>query len=237
MEDEEGIRGVRLSKMIMQIAGDALKANITTLGPLTLPVSEQIIFFFNMLARKAVRGKLPLPGQVRRTMARAAVHIVKLPVISSLVGYKGGASEGGEGEGTASPQKAVQGSSKPLPPLARELPPYVPDFSKAFQWICVHTGGRAVIDAIEKNLSLPPHFLEPSRLSLFRYGNVSSASIWYELELVGMYGNACGAQRDGGALPPAGGERRLQKGDRVWQIAFGSGFKCNSAVWQCLRNH
>ena len=60
----------------------------------------------------------------------------------------------------------------------QELPPYVPNFTKAFQWICVHTGGRAVIDAIESNLSLPPHYLEPSRLSLYRYGNVSSASIW-----------------------------------------------------------
>ena len=29
--------------------------------------------------------------------------------------------------------------------LAKELPPYVPDFTKAFEWICVHTGGRAVV--------------------------------------------------------------------------------------------
>lgn len=27
----------------------------------------------------------------------------------------------------------------------------------------------------------------------------------------------------------------LRKGDRIWQIAFGSGFKCNSAVWRALR--
>ena len=27
----------------------------------------------------------------------------------------------------------------------------------------------------------------------------------------------------------------LKRGDRVWQIAFGSGFKCNSAVWRTLR--
>ena len=59
----------------------------------------------------------------------------------------------------------------------------------------------------------------------------------YELELISTYGNMCGAEREGGTPPPASGERRLKKGDRIWQIAFGSGFKCNSAVWQCLRNH
>jgi 3-ketoacyl-CoA synthase len=28
---------------------------------------------------------------------------------------------------------------------------------------------------------------------------------------------------------------RIKRGDRTWQIAFGSGFKCNSAVWKALR--
>ncbi|KAJ1385282.1 Thiolase-like [Sesbania bispinosa] len=28
---------------------------------------------------------------------------------------------------------------------------------------------------------------------------------------------------------------RIKKGDRTWQIAFGSGFKCNSAVWKALK--
>ena len=27
----------------------------------------------------------------------------------------------------------------------------------------------------------------------------------------------------------------VKRGERVWQIAFGSGFKCNSAVWRALR--
>jgi 3-ketoacyl-CoA synthase len=30
-------------------------------------------------------------------------------------------------------------------------------------------------------------------------------------------------------------KERVRRGDRVWQIAFGSGFKCNSAVWRALR--
>jgi hypothetical protein len=33
-------------------AGEALKANITTLGPLVLPLSEQVLFAANMVARK-----------------------------------------------------------------------------------------------------------------------------------------------------------------------------------------
>ena len=36
----------------MAIAGHALKANITTLAPLVLPVSEQLLFFINLVARK-----------------------------------------------------------------------------------------------------------------------------------------------------------------------------------------
>ena len=240
-EDSEGVRGVRLSKQIMHIAGDALKRNITNLGPLVLPISEQIKFFCNIIARKALRKQLPL-GPLCPAASALAKVLVRLPGLSSLVGYK-----------TSPPHAALpaeQGATAAAPPpespekadrdrqgLARELPPYVPAFTKAFEWICVHTGGRAVIDAIENNLSLPSHYLEPSRLSLYRYGNVSSASIWYELELVAEYGSMCGAQREGGAMPPDGKKRRLRKGDRIWQIAFGSGFKCNSAVWKCLKNH
>lgn len=231
-EDDEGIRGVRLSRQIMQIAGDALKRNISNLGPLVLPLSEQLKFFLNIAARRAIRGKVPLPGPLRRAFQRVARLIVPLPVVRALVGFKPALAE--QPPAPAADKKAPDG--KPDDPLVRMLPPYVPDFTKAFEWICVHTGGRAVIDAMEQNLELPPHYLEPSRLSLYMYGNVSSASIWYELELLAEHGNQCGAQREGGALPPPGKERRLRKGDRVWQIAFGSGFKCNSAVWKSLRD-
>ena len=52
--------GVLLSKQLMAIAGHALKANITTLAPLVLPVSEMVIFVAVLFARKVrCLGDLP----------------------------------------------------------------------------------------------------------------------------------------------------------------------------------
>lgn len=45
---------------------------------------------------------------------------------------------------------------------------YMPDFTKAFQHFCIHAGGRAVIDEMEKNLKLAPEYVLPSRATLFR---------------------------------------------------------------------
>jgi len=87
--------------------GEALKANITTLGPLVLPLSEQVMFAGTMVARM-ILGK-----------------------------------------------KAVR--------------PYMPDFTTAFNHICIHTGGRGVIDEIEKHLQLDAQLIEPSRAALFRW--------------------------------------------------------------------
>ncbi|KAK4284718.1 hypothetical protein QN277_001509 [Acacia crassicarpa] len=153
-QDEAGKTGVSLSKDLMAIAGGALKTNITTLGPLVLPISEQLLFFATLMAKKLLNAKVK---------------------------------------------------------------PYIPDFKLAFEHFCIHAGGRAVIDELEKNLQLLPVHVEASRMTLHRFGNTSSSSIWYELGYIEAKG-------------------RMKKGDRVWQIAFGSGFKCNSAVWQALRN-
>ncbi|KAL0799799.1 hypothetical protein Bca101_054974 [Brassica carinata] len=153
-QDDTGRTGVSLSKELMAIAGDTLKTNITTLGPLVLPISEQILFFMTLVVKKLFNGKVK---------------------------------------------------------------PYIPDFKLAFEHFCIHAGGRAVIDELEKNLQLSPVHVEASRMTLHRFGNTSSSSIWYELAYIEAKG-------------------RMRRGNRVWQIAFGSGFKCNSAVWEALRN-
>ncbi|KAM5548728.1 hypothetical protein ABKV19_000240 [Rosa sericea] len=97
-----------------------------------------------------------------------------------------------------------------------KVKPYIPNFKLVFDHFCIHAGGRSVIDELEKNLQLLPVHVEASRMTLQRFGNTSSSSIWYEL----AYTEAKG---------------RIQKGNRVWQIALGSGFKCNSVVWEALR--
>ncbi|KAM3696396.1 hypothetical protein ACB098_06G035800 [Castanea mollissima] len=140
-EDIEKRHGISISKDLLTVAGEALKSNITTLGPLALPLSEQILFFVNLVGRKIFKMKIKK---------------------------------------------------------------YVPDF-------------KAVLSEVEKNLRLSEWHMEPSRMTLYRFGNTSScSSLWYEL----AYSEAKG---------------RIKEGNRVWQIAFGSGFKCNSVVWQALR--
>jgi len=152
-EDEDGKVGVSLSKDLMAVAGDALKTNITTLGPLVLPMSEQLLFFFRLVGRKLVN---------------------------------------------------------------KSWRPYIPDFKLAFEHFCIHAGGRAVIDELQKNLQLSARHVEASRMTLHRFGNTSSSSLWYELAYIEAKG-------------------RMRRGDRVWMIGFGSGFKCNSAAWECIR--
>jgi 3-ketoacyl-CoA synthase len=98
----------------------------------------------------------------------------------------------------------------------KAVPPYVPDFMTAFEHVCIHSGGRAVIDGMQKALRLDEEQTEPSRATLYKWGNVSSSSVWYVLAYLETF-------------------RGLKRGDKVWQLSFGSGFKCNSAVWQANR--
>ncbi|XP_021715840.1 3-ketoacyl-CoA synthase 10-like [Chenopodium quinoa] len=150
-EDAEGQLGISVSKDVLEVGGNAVKANITTLGPLVLPFTEQFQFFTTLLRNKT--------------------------------------------------------SSRP----------YIPNFKQAFNHFCIIATSKKVIDEFEKNLELTTEYMEPSRRTLERFGNTSSSSVWYELAYLEA-------------------NKKMKRGDRVWQISFGSGIKCNSLVWRALRN-
>ena len=81
--------------------------------------------------------------------------------------------------------------------------------------VCSTNLNRLDLTGIEKNMKLEKYHTEPSRMALLNYGNTSSSSIWYEMEYI---------MEDQKSNP-------LRKGDRIMQVAFGSGFKCTSGVW------
>jgi len=93
---------------------------------------------------------------------------------------------------------------------------YTPNFSKGIDHFCIHAGGRAVIEGVQQNLNLSDRQIRPSVQTLHDWGNTSSSSIWYETDWIERFGD-------------------LHPGERILQISFGSGFKCNSAVWVALR--
>ncbi|XP_076921099.1 3-ketoacyl-CoA synthase 11-like [Bidens hawaiensis] len=104
--------------------------------------------------------------------------------------------------------------------IARKLKlnvrPYVPNYRKVVEHFTPHVGGKPVLDALQKTLGFTNDDMEASRMTLYRYGNTSSSSVWYELAYVEAKG-------------------WVKKGNRVWQIAFGSGFKCNSVILSAMK--
>lgn len=159
-EDNERFRGIKISKDLIEIGGEAIKTNITTLGPLVLPFSEQLLFFTTLI------------------------------------------------------WKLLSGNGVDSQPPK----PYIPDYKLAFEHFCLHAASKTVLDELQRNLKLSDANLEASLATLHRFGNTSSSSIWYELAYLEA-------------------KERVKKGDRIWQMAFGSGFKCNSVVWRSMRRN
>ncbi|OUZ99474.1 FAE1/Type III polyketide synthase-like protein [Macleaya cordata] len=93
---------------------------------------------------------------------------------------------------------------------------YVPDFTSVIQHFCIPTSGKMVVMEIGKVLKLSEREMEATLMTLKRFGNQSASSLWYVL----AYMEA---------------KERVKKGDKVWQVGIGSGFKCNSVIWECLR--
>ncbi|PWA83217.1 3-ketoacyl-CoA synthase 8 [Artemisia annua] len=99
---------------------------------------------------------------------------------------------------------------------AAEIQPYIPNYRNAVNHFLPHVGGKPVLDQLQKSVRFSDADMEPSRMTLYRYGNTSSSSIWYELAYLEAKG-------------------RVKIGDRVWKIAFGSGFKCRSVIWRAMK--
>ncbi|MCD7445864.1 hypothetical protein HAX54_015588 [Datura stramonium] len=93
---------------------------------------------------------------------------------------------------------------------------YVPNFKSVIEHFCLPTSGKPVIKEMGKGLKLGESDTEPALMTLHRFGNQSSSSLWYELAYLEA-------------------KEKVKIGDKVWLLGLGSGTKCTSLIWECIR--
>ena len=138
-----------------QVAGRALQANITRLGPKVLPLSEQLVFAGNFIARKARVHCLTL-----LCIAACALPHIALPHIACLSVVFACHSSRRKARCIATyclfshtlthTHTAHTHTHAAQVLRMRSVPAYVPDFKLAFEHFCVHPGGKAVIGSVGK---------------------------------------------------------------------------------------
>lgn len=84
------------------------------------------------------------------------------------------------------------------------------EFAAVDHW-AIHPGGRAILDKAEESLGLASSALDPSRLVLREYGNMSSATILFVLKKMVESGD-------------------LKQGERILALAFGPGLTVESGL-------
>ncbi|XP_010248462.2 PREDICTED: 3-ketoacyl-CoA synthase 6-like [Nelumbo nucifera] len=94
---------------------------------------------------------------------------------------------------------------------------YVPNFRSVIQHFCLPVSGIPFIRRIGSGLKLTEREMEAAIMTFHRFGNQSSAAMWYELGYMEA-------------------KEMVKQGDKVWQLGLGTGWKAASVVWECLRD-
>lgn len=206
--DKDNFLGVRLSKDLIKEAARGVAMNLAILGPKILPYRE--------LLRTAIRMGWRMVKNSIIPPVRNAVETPKPPSKQSVSDQKNKniTTNNGNGDGNTKDHSNNDADDNETNNTRRSdrnggEKPIVPNFRTCVDYWLIHAGGKAVITGIKDSLNLTENDVKESRDVLFKYGNTSSASIWYELDEVEA-------------------NRKIKNGQKALAIAIGSGIKVQS---------
>ena len=260
-EDEYGIRGISLSRKITSVAGSALKDNLTILGPQILPVREQAKVIYSIVLRKflpflnKVADTLnikSIPGTSTGRFTKPSMYVpdFKRAVNHFCIHAGGRAVIDGIEENLkleryhTAPSRATlyhwgntssssiwyelrycEGENDRANKNMDDL-----SLSSSHDEVLLRAeqSAEALAQRIEKfnKLKQQNDPTKPSTTSSSTTSSSTSATMVTHETAVPE-----GWDPTRKWYLPEYRNRHIQPGERVLQIAFGSGFKCNSAVW------